>query len=84
MKSLFYFTFGIMVMLFTFIALFNTYAVEYLDDYYVDLLYSTYFDDWKMINRIIAIILILYASTFAFMLGKGTKDKESLFIDKNE
>lgn len=84
MKSLFYFTFGIMVMLFTFIALFNTYAVEYLDDYYVDLLYSTYLDDWKIINKIISIILILYASTFAFMLGKGVKDKESLFIDKNE
>lgn len=84
MKSLFYFTFGIMVMLFTFVALFNTYAVEYLDDYYVDLLYSTYFNDWKMINRIIAIILILYISTFAFMLGKGINDKEQLFIDKNE
>lgn len=84
MKSLFYFTFGVMVMLFTFVALFNTYAVEYLDDYYVDLLYSTYFNDWKMINRIIAIILILYISTFAFMLGKGINDKEQLFIDKNE
>ena len=84
MKSLFYFTFGIMVMLFTFVALFNTYAVEYLDSYYVDLLYSTYFNDWKIINKIIAIILILYISTFAFMLGKGVKDKEPLFIDKNE
>lgn len=84
MKSLFYFTFGVMVMLFTFIALFNTYAIEYLDDYYVDLLYSTYFNDWKMINKIIAIILILYISTFAFMLGKGINDKEQLFIDKNE
>lgn len=84
MKSLFYFTFGIMVMLFTFVALFNTYAVEYLDSYYVDLLYSTYFNDWKMINKIIAIILILYISTFAFMLGKGINDKEQLFIDKNE
>lgn len=84
MKSLFYFTFGIVVMLFTFIALFNTYAVEYLDDYYVDLLYSTYLDDWKIVNKIISIILILYVSTFTFMLGKGVKDKESLFIDKNE
>lgn len=84
MKSLFYFTFGIMVMLFIFVALFNTYAVEYLDGYYVDLLYSTYFNDWKMINKIIAIILILYISTFAFMLGKGINDKEQLFIDKNE
>ena len=84
MKSLFYFTFGVIAMLFTIIALFNTYAVEYLDDYYVDLLYSTYFNDWKMINKIIAIILILYISTFAFMLGKGINDKEQLFIDKNE
>ena len=84
MKSLFYFTLGIVVTLFTFVALFNTYAVEYLDDYYVDLLYSTYFNDWKIINKIISIILILYSSTFAFMLGKEVKDKESLFIDKNE
>ena len=53
MKSLFYFTFGVMVMLFTFVALFNAYAVEYLDDYYVDLLYSNYFDYWKIINKTI-------------------------------
>lgn len=84
MRSLFYFTFGIIIMLFVFAALFNTYAVEYLDDYYVDLLYSTYLNDWKMINTIVAAILILYVLTFAFILGKGVKDNEPLFIDKNE
>lgn len=84
MRSLFYFTFGIIIMLFVFTALFNTYAVEYLDDYYVDLLYSTYLNDWKMINTIVAAIFILYVLTFAFMLGKGVKNNEPLFIDKNE
>ena len=86
MKALFYYLFGIITMLMVSLMLFNKYHVEYLDDYYINLLHTQYFDIYKIINKVLAVITIIYISAFAFRLGKGIeeKTKEPLLFNKDE
>ena len=46
MKSLFYFLFGIIIALYAFVICFDLYAPIYLDDYYIDILYTNYAKVW--------------------------------------
>ena len=52
MKSLFYYLFGIMTALYAFVILFDLCAPIYLDDYYLDILYTKYAKEWYYGNAI--------------------------------
>ena len=86
MKSLFYFTFGIIIALYAFMVCFNLYAPVYLDDYYLDVLHTNYAKEWYYTNVGISSIAILWTAIWIFNLGKGTnhEKKEPLLTNKEK
>lgn len=86
MKSLFYFLFGIIIALYAFVVCFDLYAPVYLDNYYLDILYTKYAKEWYYGNIIVSSVFLFFTLVWVYMLGKGTnhEKKEPLFINKKE
>lgn len=85
MKSLFYFTFGIMTALYAFVILFDLYAPIYLDNYYLDILYTKYAKEWYYGNIIVSSISLFFALTWVYTLGKSTDhEKREPLLTKEE
>lgn len=87
MKNVFYYFFGIMTALYAFMVLFDLYAPEFIDDYWLDILCSKYAQEWYYSNIIIAAIMILCTIIWVYNLGKSVKEleeKEPLLIKKEE
>lgn len=86
MKQLFYFLFGITIALYAFMICFDLYAPIYLDDYYLDILYTKYAKEWYYGNIIVSSISLFFALVWVYTLGKGTnhEKREPLLINKEE
>lgn len=86
MKSLFFYLFGIITALYAFVLLFNAYAPEFMDDYWLDYIAKHYSKVWYYGSFTIAFILILFTIIFVYNLGKGTSHgkKELLFKKEDE
>ena len=83
MKNVFYYFFGIITALYTFAVLFALYAPEFIDDYWLDILYDKYAQEWYYFNITIGAIMILCLIIWAYNLGRGViepKEKEPLLI----
>ena len=87
MKNVFYYFFGIMTALYAFMILFDLYAPEFIDDYWLDILRNKYAQEWYYSNIIVAAIMILCTIIWAYNLGRSAKEleeKEPLLIKKEE
>ena len=86
MKSLFYYLFGIMTVLYAFIVLFDLYAPVFLDDYYIDTLVQNYAQEWYYTNLTVSAVTIFFVIVWIYNLGRGTnhEKKEPLLINKEE
>lgn len=86
MKALFYYLFGWFSALYAFVILFNVYAPEFMDDYWLDYLAVNHPNAWYYGSLIISTILILFVLIFVYNLGKGTnhEKREPLLIKKEE
>jgi len=87
MKNVFYYFFGIMTALYAFMVLFDLYAPEFIDDYWLDILCDKYAQEWYYSNIIIAAIMILCTIIWVYNLGKSAKEleeKEPLLIKKEK
>lgn len=87
MKSLFYYFFGIITALYAFIVLFDFYAPEFIDDYWLDILCDKYAQEWYYSNITIAAIMILCTIVWVYNLGRSAKEleeKEPLLIKKEK
>ena len=85
MKQLFYFLFGIIIALYAFMVCFDLYAPIYLDDVYLDMLYTNYAKEWYYTNIGISSVAILMVAIWIFNLGKDSnKEKEPLLKEKDE
>lgn len=87
MKNIFYYFFGIITALYTVMVLFDLYAPEFIDDYWLDILYNKYAQEWYYSNIIIAAIMILFTIIWVYNLGRNSKEleeKEPLLIKKEE
>ena len=87
MKNVFYYFFGIMTALYAFMVLFDLYAPEFIDDYWLDILCNKYAQEWYYSNIIIAAIMILCTIIWVYNLGRSAKEleeKEPLLIKKEE
>lgn len=76
----FYYTFGFMTALFIFSILFNLYCEEFIDDYWLNVLYNNYAQEWYYTTLTIGALEIIYITTWIYNLGKNAKEssKESL------
>jgi hypothetical protein len=63
---------------------FDLYAPLYLDDYYLDILYTNYAKEWYYTNIGISSIAILCTAIWIFNLGKDTKEKEPLLTKEKD
>ena len=72
--------------LYAFVILFDLYAPVYLDDYYLDILYTKYAKEWYYGNIIVSSISLFFALAWVYTLGKGTnhEKREPLLINKEE
>ena len=61
MKVLFYFLWGLSSVILLFALLFNHYAEFYLNDYYVDLLFREYSQQWAYLNVGITSIWLIFS-----------------------
>lgn len=86
MKSLFYYLFGIMTVLYAFVILFDLYAPVYLDDYYIDTLVQNYAQEWYYTNLTVAAVTILFVIVWIYNLGRGAnhEKKEPLLTKEKE
>lgn len=87
MKSLFYYLFGIITMLYLITVSFDYFAPIYLDDYYLDLLVIKYSKEWYYGNLIIAITMCVFTIIWVYTLGRGTsheKKEKLLTNDRKE
>ena len=87
MKNVFYCFFGIMTALYAFMVLFDFYAPEFIDDYWLDILCDKYAQEWYYSNITIAAIMILCTIIWVYNLGRSAKEleeKEPLLIKKEE
>lgn len=87
MKNVFCYFFGIMTALYAFMVLFDLYAPEFIDDYWLDILCNKYAQEWYYSNIIIAAIMILCTIIWVYNLGRSAKEleeKEPLLIKKEE
>ena len=87
MKNVFYYFFGIMTALYAFMVLFDLYAPEFIDDYWLDILCNKYAQEWYYSNIIIAAVMILCTIVWVYNLGRSAKEleeKEQLLIKKEE
>lgn len=87
MKNVFYYFFGIMTALYAFMVLFDLYAPEFIDDYWLDILCNKYAQEWYYSNIIIAAVMILCTIVWVYNLGRSAKEleeKEPLLIKKEE
>lgn len=87
MKNVFYYFFGIITALYAFMVLFDLYAPEFIDDYWLDILCNEYAQEWYYSNIIIAAIMILCTIVWVYNLGRSAKEleeKEPLLIKKEK
>ena len=86
MKSLFFYLFGIITALYAFVIMFNLYAPELMDDYWLDYVAIHYPDLWYYGSLTTAIVFILFLIIFVYNLEKGTnhEKREPLLIKSKE
>lgn len=86
MIKAFYYLFGIISTIYVFVVLFNVYAPEFIDEYWLDILYTKYAQEWYYGNLTISALTTLCAAIWIFNLGKNfnSKEKEPLLINKEE
>lgn len=85
MKALFFYSFGVISTLYVFMVLFNLYASEIIDEYWLDYIFTNYANTWYYGSLTILSILILFIIIFVYNLGKGVSDKkEPLLFNKEE
>ena len=87
MKNVFYYFFGIITALYAFVVLFDIYAPEFIDDYWLDILYDKYAQGWYYSNITVGAVMILCTIIWVYNLGRGVREleeKEPLLIKKEE
>ena len=84
MKNVFYYFFGIITALYAFMVLFNLYAPEFIDDYWLNVLYTEYAQEWYYISMTIGVLTTLCAAIWIYNLGRNSNSKEPLLINKKE
>lgn len=86
MKALGYYLFGVISTLTALVMFFNHYVDEFLDEYWLCLLYKEYTQEWFWSNIVITSICTMTILIWVFNLGKGVKDdkKEPLFKQLEE
>ena len=86
MKALGYYLFGVISTLTVLVMFFNHYVDEFLDEYWLCLLYKEYTQEWFWSNIVITSICTMAILIWVFNLGKGIKDdeKEPLFKQPKE
>ena len=87
MKNVFYYFFGIITALYAFVVLFDIYAPKFIDDYWLDILYDKYAQEWYYSNITVGAVMILCIIIWVYNLGRGVREleeKEPLLIKKEE
>ena len=80
--KLFHYTYGIISAVFAFMVAFNFNASEFIDEYWLDILYDHYAKEWWYTNVIISGLFVMYTLIWVYNLGKGIEEKEPSLIKK--
>lgn len=80
----FYYLYGIITALFAFTIMFDLYAPEFIDEYWLNILYDQYSKEWWYSNVIVSVLFIVFTLIWTYHLGKGITEKEPLLIKKEE
>lgn len=83
--KVFYYIFGFMTALFIFSILFNLNCEEFIDDYWLNILYNHYAQEWFYTDLTIGALQIMCTIIWIYNLGKSANElsKEPL-IKKEE
>ena len=83
MKSLFYFLFGVVCMLFAFAFTFDVYSINFVEDFYLDLLHTVYEQEYRYFNILVSSLFVSFLMVWVYNLGSGSKQKERLITNKH-